>query len=484
MWVRRRWRGAAFLLCLVFVLPLPSNADSSYTDDQEFRENDWDTMARAMGRSRARDGDPAGTAASLETMTRQWLAAQQRQAVDLSKGRVYPGQVAPAVASGGPADDRAQERDVSFLLRSGAKVNARVFTPASAERPAPGVLIVTGDHPDTQHLFWWAARALARHGYVVMTWDWHGAGGTELLGREPGAPVPSSPVVGFEDARMAPIFDALAFFTSGESSPYVPHGWSPAQVAAARASSAEGPVQEELQWWNPVAKVMDGRRVALIGHGIAGSAVAFAQECSDAADYWRTTSRCGGRPYPIRAVIGWDSLSGAFPVRPTVPALDENPDHGIFPEPATIAPRDTGRTGAYLFWRDAGIDVFSLTIRGGTHQEWVDESSPLPATRYGRHTAYFYTLLWLDRYLHPDPRRSRAAADALLSAPRQGSEHLGSARYFSVRFRSLFRLTHPMHGLVTVEDVRAWAGFSAVGDWAGANRDCAGAELPCPLSSS
>ena len=56
--------------------------------------------------------------------------------------------------------------------------------------------------------------ALARHGCRHGVGLARGRPYTELLGREPGASVPSSAVAGFDDARMAPIFDALAFFTS------------------------------------------------------------------------------------------------------------------------------------------------------------------------------------------------------------------------------------------------------------------------------
>jgi hypothetical protein len=274
--------------------------------------------------------------------------------------------------------------------------------------------------------------------------------------------------------------DAMRFFVSSLAAPYRPQNWDDAQVDAAKAAAASGPVQEQVDWHNPQAGGL-APRIALIGHGVGGTAVAFAQECSALAAHWTTIERCGGRSFPIHAVIGWDSLSGAFPVKPVAPALDENVDHWYAPEPRPTRVRASGSSGAFEFWRDAGLDVFTLTIRGGTHEEWADEASPFPATTYGRHLAYFYTLMWLDRYLQTDADRARRAADALLAAPRMPASHPGSAAYLSVRYLSMFRLTHPTRGRVGTDDVRAWAGRSAVGDWAGANEDCAASVLPCPF---
>jgi len=48
-----------------------------------------------------------------------------------------------------------------------------------------------------------------------------------------------------------------------------------------------------------------------------------------------------------------------------------------------------------------------MTVRGGTHLEWVDVPYILPSTTYGVDMAAFYTLAWIERYAAPTaPRRA------------------------------------------------------------------------------
>jgi hypothetical protein len=142
--------------------------------------------------------------------------------------------------------------------------------------------------------------------------------------------------------------------------------------------------------------------------------------------------------------------------------MDQRADgYFINPQPALQAPDPAANLDAFEQWRSAGVDAYSFTIRGGTHSEWSYIPALTGATVYGQEMIAHYTLAWLDRWLHPDEAR-RAAAHEALAAPAFGS-------LFSARHRSASSL-----GGVVVDDLRAHAGRSPVGDWAGANADAEG----------
>ena len=96
-------------------------------------------------------------------------------------------------------------------------------------------------------MYWWAAKALAERGYVVLTFDVQGQGQSETFGHEPGlfSPttegVPSQQAANFHDGTI----DALRFFLSSPSDPYVPGTWSKDDLKAAQQASDAN----ELQWY-------------------------------------------------------------------------------------------------------------------------------------------------------------------------------------------------------------------------------------------
>jgi hypothetical protein len=191
---------------------------------------------------------------------------------------------------------------------------------------------------------------------------------------------------------------------------------------------------------------------------------------------WLDVAACPG-PLPIRAVVGWDSLDAGPDVVPVVPGMDQRAD-GYFlnPTPAPEPPDPRGHLDTFDAYVAAGVDAYSITVRGGTHLEWSFIPFILPATSYGIDTAAYYTLAWFDRYLHPDPARRQAGADALLTGPvpdglTGGADELPwRANFLSVRSSSAYWL-HAFGELHAAEDLRASSGLSPVGDWAGANDD-------------
>lgn len=224
------------------------------------------------------------------------------------------------------------------------------------------------------------------------------------------------------------------------------------------------------------------------------------QQCSDASTRWQEIVDFCTRSFPIRAVVGWDRLQGGDHV-PVVPGMDQQAD-GYFlnTSPSFQAPtpeqqRSRVDGGAFAAWRDAGIDAYTLTVRGGLHSECTEVPYILTATSYGTGMADFCTLAWMDRYVHPDPARNADAVARLRGGPVPTSEELeaGSvlpwrANLMSARYAGAFSF----HDVATATptkpgkrpgqapppptrreafDLRTYAGLSPVGDWAGANAD-------------
>jgi hypothetical protein len=494
----RRWVKALVACVLATGLAIPGalaeeHASGTY-QDPDYAEHDLDNYTRARGRT-VEEGTSAEyhrafASACLDSSGRAVL----NQANDAVKGRLYAG-VGQASCwwSVGDAPDYfdVNPHRVHFLSRTGAKLQGHVWGTAG-DGPRPGVVITTGSIQASDQMYWWAARALAAAGYVVLTFDVQGQGQSETFSHEPGDifpgtdGVPSQQAANFYDGTV----DALRFFLSTPERPYVPAGWTREDVAAAQAASDS----EWLDWVNPGAGALDRANLGIIGHSLGASAVSNVQMCSDEAELWRELELCAGQSFPIRAVVGWDALNSN--VTPVVPGMSQISDgYFLFPTLSPSGPGDdpAASLGAFRNWTEnSDRDVFTYVVRAGTHIEW----SQVPytaATTYGVHMNLFYTLNWLNRWVSPDRAVREAAYDALLAGPLvdPSDPTRAAANYMSVRRYSAFKLTAPdtrparaggrggpAPRVTWTSDIRHdYAGLSAIGDWKGANEDTAGSVL-------
>ena len=477
----RRALVLVVLLAGVAALAPAAGADPATYEDDDYRAHDLDNMERTSGRQRDQLTDPAYlqqlAAAGAETS----LANLGTQLADLQRGRLYLGlgQLLPGGAVGDATEFHDLEAtEVNFLSRTGAKLNGRLFWDGEAGRH-PAITITSGSIQGPQSGYWWAAQLLAANGYVVLTWDTQGQGESETFGHGAGDPAPNTDGV---PSQQAPNFvdstvDAIRFLLSTPRRPYRPDPWSAAQTATARAATeASG---EAIDWHNPLHGVTDRTNLGIAGHSLGASAVSTVAQCSDQSNRWRTVDVCPDEgPLPIRAVVGWDRLSASKDVRPVVPGMNQQAD-GYFlnTQPTYESPPPRENLATHDAYVAAGVDTYSITVRAGTHAEWSFIPLIIPATSYGVDTAGYYTLAWFDRYVHPSRARQRAATRALLNGPVPDGRTDGAdewawrANFLSARRLSAFRFHGGTGALHAATDLRAYAGLSPVGDWAGANAD-------------
>jgi len=479
--MRRRLLGVLLAALVLGGIAVPAALAGNDYSDQAYAEHDADNVTRSTGRHLADLTRPEWHIAAGQATAQSYLAALGIQLSDIGNGRIHTGlgQWIPGGSVGDPeVYNKVPSRRVQFLARTGAKLSGHVW---GSEDPGarPGIVITTGSIQATEGMYQWLAQELARAGYTVFTFDVQGQGESEGFGHAPGDKTPNSN--GFP-AQTQSVFvdgtiDALRFFMSTPTNPYVPVGWTAADVAAAKAG--RGPA-EQIDFSNPGYAALDRNQIGIAGHSLGATAVSVVQQCSDEGLLWQTVADCHGQSYPIRTVIGFDALTGS--VTPVVPGMDQEAD-GYFlnPTPSPQAPDPKAHLGAFNKWSSAGLDTFAFSVRGGTHVEWSYIPLISLATTYGRHQIGYYTLAWFDRWLSPSAAIRTDALQRLLDGPK--SQHIAleapwRANYFSARYLGGFRVTGDDGAVNQVVDLRTYGDTSAVGDWAGANADRQGRILP------
>src|SRR2546427_3063105 len=174
------------------------------------------------------------------------------------------------------ANNYGRVRKVLFTARNGATISARIWSANNAalhpHAKLPGIVITNGSLQADEQLYWYAAQALAKDGYEVMTFDPQGQGQSDTFGQAPdeqeGYPAQSDGRPFFDGTE-----DAINFFLSTPKHPYEPvpscetgtnHAAKQNQRVAAGLDAAYNP------FWHQVK----GGGIGLAGHsyGAAGGA--------------------------------------------------------------------------------------------------------------------------------------------------------------------------------------------------------------------
>src|SRR3954451_22942727 len=112
-------------------------------------------------------------------------------------------------------------KPVLFTARDGATLSGHVWATKAGPAQRPGIVITNGSVQANEQLYWYAAQALAKAGYVVLTWDPQGQGQSDTRGESPdqneGFPAQTDGRPFFDGTE-----DAINFFSSTPDLPYVP----------------------------------------------------------------------------------------------------------------------------------------------------------------------------------------------------------------------------------------------------------------------
>lgn len=351
---------------------------------------------------------------------------------------------------------------VLFTARSGAEISGTVWATRAGPEKRPGVVITTGSVQAPETLYWAFAAVLAKHGYVVLTYDVQGQGRSDTFGegadRQEG--VPSQAGQPFYDGTE----DGLDFLLSTPQRPYSPRvscGNANGGTATSHAAKQARRVKAGLNTdFNPLHGVLDPTRIGIAGHSLGAGAVSF----------------IGQKDPRVDAVVALDNLqapntASACPARPdtrsvppiTKPALGMSADYGLTQNPFTADPARDAKNAGFAAYRDAGVDSMQVNVRGGTHYEFAflpGNTAPIPlgaATFRGYDMVGWYLTAWFDRYVKEDAgAQARLLTDRWCTDAREAAVDLGGdGDLYSFYYDSPLDIARPGGGRDQVADLRA-----------------------------
>jgi dienelactone hydrolase len=307
-------------------------------------------------------------------------------------------------------------RPVLFTARNGATISGHVWATVAGPARRPGIVITNGSVQADEQMYWYAAQALAKAGYVVLTFDPQGQGQSDTLGegRDALEGVPAQ-----TDGR--PFYDgtedAVNFFVSTPQHPYrpVPSCTTGTSHAAKQASRVRRGLDAAD---NPFWQLLDRSRLGLAGHSYGAAGVSYIAQ-------WDPR---------IKAVVAWDNLGGpgpragavpgrqgsigegGCPARPadrttvpiTKPGLGISADYGLPPTPNLSVPDPAAKDVASRAYTSAGVDTGEIVIRGGSHLDFsYIPLAAFGASLRGADLVDWYTTAWFDKYVKGDPTADR-----------------------------------------------------------------------------
>ena len=314
-------------------------------------------------------------------------------------------------------------RRVLFTSRGGATLSGRIWATREGPAKRPGVVITDGSVQADEQMYWYAAQALAKDGYVVMTFDPQGQGRSDTLAQAPdeaeGFPAQTDGRPFYDGTE-----DALNFFLSSAKHPYEPV--PSCETGTSHAAKQNERVAKGLDAaYNPLWKELNGKQIGLAGHSYGAVGVSYIAQ-------WDPR---------VKAVVAWDNLGPPTPegaevpggagssstigekgcpadpadrtdVPITKPGLGMSADYGLPPTPNTSLPEPLGKSKESLAYSAAGVDSGEIIIRGGSHLDFsFIPNQAFGASLRGPDMIDWYTTAWFDKYL----KHERAADNRLLT---------------------------------------------------------------------
>jgi dienelactone hydrolase len=368
-------------------------------------------------------------------------------------------------------DGRGLRQPVLFTARDGATISGNVWRTKAGPAKRPGVVITTGGlAPET--LYWGFAATLARHGYVVLTYDVQGQGRSDTFGEgadrmegRTGGPQAFASGQPFYDGTE----DALDFLLSTPKRPYSPRrscGNANNGVGTDHSAKQRRRVAAGLDAaYNPSWRRFDRKRIGIAGHSQGAGGVSF----------------IGQKDPRVDAIVAWDHLEAPVdppaecPTAPasrtdatiTKPGLGLASDYHQPPEPYKADPDPQGKNEAFLAYKAAGVDSMQINIRGGTHYEFsfmAGAAASYPfgtATLRGYDLVAWHTAAWMDRYVKCRSAGCKRRAQARLVTDRWRDDTREGAvdptrdpNMYSFYLRSRYALHRPSGRAVSCDDMR------------------------------
>jgi dienelactone hydrolase len=302
-------------------------------------------------------------------------------------------------------------RKVLFTARNGATLSARIWSAVDPvlhpHAKMPGIVITNGSVQADEQLYWYAAQALAKDGYLVMTFDPQGQGQSDTRGQAPdeleGVPAQSDGRPFFDGTE-----DAIDFFLSTPKHPYVP-------VPSCETGTSHDPKQKERvakgldAAYNPFWRELSTRKgIGLAGHSYGAQGVSYIGQ-------WDPR---------VKTIVAWDNLSAPDPTRSgpggagpvekpcpstpadrevvpvTKPALGMSADYFLPPTPNKELPDPNAKSTESHAYTEAGVDTGEIIIRGGSHLDYsFIPNQAFGASLRGADEIAWYTSAWFDKYI-------------------------------------------------------------------------------------
>jgi dienelactone hydrolase len=361
---------------------------------------------------------------------------------------------------------------VLFTARNGATLSGRVWATKAGPKRRPGIVITDGSVQADEQMYWYAAQALAKDGYVVLTFDPQGQGQSDTPGQAPdeyeGVPAQTDGRPFFDGTE-----DAIDFLLSSEKHPYEP-------VPSCESGTSHAAKQDERvaagldAAYNPFWKMLKpAAGVGLAGHSYGAAGVSYIAQ-------WDPR---------VKAVVAWDNLGGPGPESGSVPSqqggsppmrsIGEKPcpadpaartvvpitkpglgmsaDYGLPPLPNTGLPEPLAKSTESLAYSEAGVDSGEIIIRGGSHLDFsFIPNQAFGASLRGPDEIAWYTAAWFDKYV-----KHKASADKRLLTQRWREDPVeaavdpkGDGNAFSFYYLSRLDVHLAKGGVFDCEDMR------------------------------
>ena len=474
---RHGMRGSAATLIACCVVALPTIA-------QAFTPRPWSPSTEAQNFSKVEERQalydtPAYQLLLRETSAQNLVAARAEQIND--PGREFSDHVCSTGEDGCAGDARLYAwqtngygivQPVYFTARDGATLSGHVWATRSGPARRAGVVITDGSVQADEQLYWYAAQALAKAGYVVLTFDPQGQGQSDTPGEAPdqqeGVPAQSDGRPFFDGTE-----DAINFFLSTPAQPYQPVPSCSSGTSHALKQNTR--VQQGLDSaYNPFWAILNPNRLGLAGHSYGAAGVSYIGQ-------WDPR---------VSAIVAWDNLAAPNPNATTgasgggpaekpcpgdpadrsvppisKPALGLSADYFLPPTPNAAQPDPAAKTTESVAYTRAGVDSGEIIIRGGSHLDFsFIPNVAFGASLRGADLITWYTTAWFDKYIRGD-----RSADARLLTTRWQNDSAEAAvdpnhdgNMFSFYYQSRLDIHRSRGGVFDCEDMRTGcAGMTA-----------------------